>query len=236
VVDIKTVFSQMGGFLNDSPSELSKKIFDVKGFLFDWDGVFNDGRKSDSSSSGFSEGISMGINMLRFSFFLKQGYNPKIIIVTGEENPSAIKLAHREFFNGVFFKIKHKTDILPTLNAEFDCVPDQCAFFYDDILDLSLAKEVGFRTMIRNEAAPLLLDHVKKHKLAEYITAFDGGHNGLREACEFIIGVNDNYEETIQNRIEFSPEYRSYLKNRSSITPSFYTHDGKGISAVTNLK
>ncbi len=235
MVDINTIFSQMGGYFKETPSSsgLSRKLFDIKCLLFDWDGVFNDGRKGETSSSDFSEGISMGINMLRFSFYLKHGFNPKIFIVTGEKNPTAIKLAKREFFNGVFFKIKNKTDVLPTLHDLFDCTPEQCAFFYDDIVDLSLAKEVGFRTMIRNEAAPLLFEHVKKSGLAEYITALDGGNNGLREACEMIIGLNDNYEETIQHRVEFSSEYQSYLKDRSNITPSYYTHDEKGIIETT---
>jgi len=222
----------MGGYFRETPSRLSHKLFDIKGFLFDWDGVFNNGRKSESSTSTFSEGNSMGINMLRFSFYLKHGFNPKIFIVTGEKNPTAFKLAEREHFDGAFFNVKHKPEVLPLLLDSCEIEAGKWGFFYDDILDLSLAEVVGFRCMIKNLAAPLLEEQVKTSGLADYITYHDGGGNGLREACELLIGLNGNYEETVQNRMEFSSEYQSYLKNRRNITPSFYTHDGKGFTAI----
>lgn len=232
--DFEALFTKHGGYFKESPVILSQKLFEIRAFLFDWDGVFNDGRKSESSSSDFSESISMGINMLRFSTYLKHGYNPLVYIITGEQNPSANYLANREHFDGVFYKVKHKIDALNYLKDVHSLQNENFGFFFDDILDLSLAKIVGFRGMIQNNATPLFTDYVKQNGLADYITANSGGQNGLREACELILALNGNFEETIQNRIEFSAQYKSYLEQRSTIRTAFFTVNEGSVQPVNH--
>ena len=41
-----------GTFLTD-PSLIRQKFFNAKAFVFDWDGVFNDGYKNENGSSFF---------------------------------------------------------------------------------------------------------------------------------------------------------------------------------------
>ena len=65
-------YQQQGGVFITPPSVLIEKLSKVKALLFDWDGVFNDGRKTQTSGSGFSEVDSMALNMLRFSLWLIQ--------------------------------------------------------------------------------------------------------------------------------------------------------------------
>ena len=220
--DLETIFTDAGGEFNEPPIAIRQKLETIKAFLFDWDGVFNDGRKDHQASSGFSEGNAMGINMLRFSVFLLHGFNPKVFVVTGETNPSAIRLVEREHFDGAFFGVKNKVEILPVLKDKYALQPEDCAFVFDDILDLSLAEKVGVRFFIRNKANPLLIDYILEKQGCEYISGHNGGDNGLRECCELIIGLNGNFQETIDNRVKYSGKYRDYLEMRNTIQPCFY--------------
>jgi len=112
------IFKDLGAEIIASEAKLSQVAKNLEAFLFDWDGVFNSGSKSNNQSSGFSEVDSMGINMIRFAYWLKSGKIPFTAIITGEQNPAAFELAQRERFQAVFFKIKHKPDALVHIQLE----------------------------------------------------------------------------------------------------------------------
>ena len=230
--DLEALFSQMGGtFVKEMP--IAKHLPEIQGFLFDWDGVFNGGRKSEVASSDFSESVSMGVNMLRFSYYLKYGRQPLMIIVTGQKNPGAIRLASREHFDALFMNIKDKKTTLPTLETTFNLTPEHAGFFFDDILDLSLAERVRIPILIKNFAAPMLQEYVIKNKLAGYVTANDGEKNGLREACELLIGMNGNFDDTVSHRVAFSDDYQQYLAERNKIETLFLSSSDGGIKPFT---
>lgn len=52
-----------------SEADIAKRLSKAKAFIFDWDGVFNNGFKQGQAGSGFSEVDSMGTNLLRFLIF-----------------------------------------------------------------------------------------------------------------------------------------------------------------------
>ena len=51
-----------------SPDRLDK----IKAFVFDWDGVFNNGAKDSEGASPFNEVDAMGTNLLRFNHHLRR--------------------------------------------------------------------------------------------------------------------------------------------------------------------
>ena len=116
VSEVNELFAQNGGKFITPSFRIAEKLPDVVSLIFDWDGVFNDGQKSEANSSPFSEVDSMGINMLRFSFFLKYGIIPACFIITGESNPIAVRFANREKFNAVYFRTKDKAVALNHLS------------------------------------------------------------------------------------------------------------------------
>ncbi len=63
--EILEKFTAAGGSFVTPVEELIQKLDECRAVVFDWDGVFNAGRKGQASSSGFSEVDSMGTNMLR---------------------------------------------------------------------------------------------------------------------------------------------------------------------------
>jgi len=193
---------------------LRDKLHHVKALLFDWDGIFNSGEKGEVPSS-FNEIDSMGVNMLRFGYFLLHGENPITAIVTGARNETAIQWAEREHFHTVYLRVKHKADILETFQMEHGVRPGEMLFVFDDIHDLSLAKEVGCRMLIKNHGARMFEKYCKENKLCDYISSNTGGTNALREVSEVVLGMLGMFTKTLEHRMTFSELYREYLEMRN---------------------
>lgn len=220
---VANLFEQKGGEFVTPPFVMAQKLKKIKVFVFDWDGVFNEGEKGGQNTSGFSEIDSMGTNMLRFTSWLNTGQQPISVIMTGANNQAAYDFATREHFPLVYFKVPNKQKALDHLCARFDVQPEEIAFFFDDILDVAVARKVGLRIFIRSTAKILFSTFVSNHKYADYNTAFSGGQHGVREACELIIGLMNEYDEVIQKRIEFDSDYQTYLTQRNQLSTAFYT-------------
>jgi 3-deoxy-D-manno-octulosonate 8-phosphate phosphatase (KDO 8-P phosphatase) len=228
--DIEGIFVKQGADFCTPLLEIQERLSNIKAFIFDWDGVFNSGRKGNNTTSNFTEGDAMGTNMLRFSFNLKNGFNPHMFIATGALNPSAIEFTNREHFNGMFTRVLNKVEILPILKEKYGLEPNECGFIFDDILDLSLASRVGLKFFVKKTSNPLLNKYILEHKLCDFMSGHDGDHNAVREICELVIGLNENFDETIGNRIDFSTTYTDYYSSRNKIEPAFFKKEEEGIA------
>jgi len=220
--DIKARFESIGGLFLLSTSEFEAKVKALRCFLFDWDGVFNSGVKTAEGGSPFSEVDSMGINMLRFSYYLKFSFIPDVHIITGENNPAALHLATRERFQGVYLKAKDKTQALKHLVDKFSVPENATAFTYDDILDLGLAKQVGVRFLVNRAGNPMLSEYIERNSLADYKTANSGNNNSVREMCELCIAILGNYDETIALRMANDIKYKEYLELRNQGQTAYF--------------
>ncbi len=70
--------------------------------------------------------------------------------------------------------------------------------------------------------------YVRENKLADYITANDGGDYGVREACELLMGIRGNFNECIKMRTDYTETYKTYLSLRNKPETNYYTSiDGK---------
>src|SRR5687768_623752 len=188
-----TVFT--GEFITDK-DQIVQKLSTIKAFVFDWDGVFNMGHKDENGCSTFSEVDSMGINLLRLNYYLRTKSCPKVAIITGENNKTAFGFAKREHFDAVYYNAKHKKLAVDHFCREFGLQPNQIAFVFDDVLDLSVASIVGIRCMLKREATPMFKKYVIGNQLVDYITQFGGGEYGVREITELLIGLSGSYNET----------------------------------------
>lgn len=229
---IEKTFTNLGGQFCTEAATLKKKLSSVKAFIFDWDGVFNDGVKNENGSSTFNEPDSMGINMLRFNTWLLRKQLPLSIIISGERNSFSFQFANRERFHAVYFKAANKKQALDHLLTQHKLSLEEIAFVYDDILDLSLAQICGVRILINRTANPLFKNYVIENKLADYITANCSGNFPLREACELMIGLSGDYNTTIKHRIDFSESYQHYLNERQKVSTGFFTNVGGVIESV----
>lgn len=210
-----------GVFVADA-SIIKQKLQRIKAFVFDWDGVFNNGRKDIEGNSSFSEVDSMGVNMMRFSYYLLHNKLPVCIIITGENNKLAISFAQREGFHSVFYKMINKKLALEYLCEQHDISAEEVLFVFDDVLDFPVAQRAGVRCMIGRSATTLLQEFAINNLLVDYITQNDGSKYAVREVAELIMMLQGNFETAIENRMHFTDKYKEYLSLRNSTATEFY--------------
>ena len=221
------LFESHGGQFVTPAKLLRGKLLNIKAILFDWDGVFNSGEKGEIPSN-FNEVDSMGINMLRFGYYLLLGRIPYTAVVTGETNQTAFKWAKRERFDEVLFQAKNKLDLLARLKSAHQIEPDEALFVFDDILDLSLAKEVGARFLVKRKANPLFNAYCIKHQLVDYLSYSSGNENVIREISEVVLDGIGKFDATIDERISFDGVYSDFLKIKMAKTTIFLQSENGG--------
>jgi 3-deoxy-D-manno-octulosonate 8-phosphate phosphatase (KDO 8-P phosphatase) len=226
---VEDTFRQIGGQFITPPNQIADKLKKIKAFAFDWDGVFNSAIKSTGFPNGFSEADSMGINLLRYDYFYRNKQLPIAAIITGEENPTAFDFARRESFYAIYFKVKNKGEALDHFCKTYKIEPENIAWFFDDVLDLSIAKKCGARFYLGRKSQPLTNKFVFDNQMVDYISGHEGGQNALRECCELILALNGNFETLLNNRLSFAPNYADYFVKRNEIKPLIFTKNGNKI-------
>lgn len=211
-------FIDLGTRLIADREEFLAKCADIKAVLFDWDGVFNNGFKDPEGGSPFSEVDSMGVNLLRFALWLKNGERlPAAGIITGQHNAYAERFAQRERVHACHMGYTHKPEAFEAFLAAHQLRAEEVAFFFDDVLDLPVAARCGLRILIGRKASPWFTEAAMGK--VDVITACDGGHHGLREACELLIVASGRADEVLDHRVRFSEVYQRYLAQRQAVVP-----------------
>jgi len=222
-------FSAAGGDFIIPVEELTQKLDQCRAVVFDWDGVFNAGRKGHTSSSGFSEVDSMGTNMLRYGLWRRLGDLPYTAIISGENNESAIAFAEREHLTAVYTGILSKQYVIEHLCGEQDLKPEQIACVFDDINDLPMAEVCGLRFMVRRSESPMFADHVERRDLCDYVTGAKSGDYPVREICELVLGLMESYTDVVESRGARDAEYEGYFRIRQAAVTRFYGQDDDAI-------
>lgn len=222
---IEKIFTKIGGEFITPVFDITGKLSQIRAYLFDWDGVFNPGIKGEGTYSHFTEIDSMGTNLLRFGHWIKNNELPLFGIITGQTNKSAFQLSQREHCHFVYYHFLNKLEALKHIRNVYGIEPQQVAFIFDDVLDLSIAGQCGLRFMVRRSASPLLESYVKERELCDYITANTGSNHAVREVCELILGLLGTLSETLDKRIKFDSTYQQYLSERNSVDTAFYTYE-----------
>ncbi len=216
-MDLEKVFIKLGGTFLTPARQIKASLTGIRAFVFDWDGVFNSGIKTGDTGSPFSEIDSMGINLLRFSHWLKNGQIPHTFIITGVNNSAAIEFSKREHFDGIFMNLKNKRLAIESICDLHKISPDEIAFVFDDVIDIDAAKTCRLSFFVNNKSNPLLVNYIIQNKICNYISTFSGENHAVREICELLTGLNGNYDRVVELRIRFEGEYEDYLKSRDQI-------------------
>ncbi len=214
---IQALFEGIGGEFSIPIEQFADRLKGVRVFLFDWDGVFNDGMKFGEQGSPFGEADSMGINLLRLSYWLKHGVMPITGIITGATNEAAEYFAKREGLECCIRGFTDKGQAFKLLCEELEITPSEVAFTFDDVLDLPVAQAAALRFCIRRKASPLFVEYVKENKLCDYITSSPGGYAAVRECCELMIALSSDYSHAIHVRTEYGEQYKEYQALRKAV-------------------
>ncbi|MEZ4738469.1 MAG: hypothetical protein R2818_03720 [Flavobacteriales bacterium] len=212
-------FIELGLRTTGTEKELLRRLARTKAVIFDWDGVFNDGFKDAEGGSPFSEVGSMGVNLLRFALWLRNGSLPKAAVITGQHNPYAERFAQRERLHGVYMGFTNKPEAFDAFLAANGLEADEVAFFFDDVLDLPVATRCGLRVMIGSPATAWLVEQVIARGEVDLVTANSGGNNGLREATDAVIALLGNGAAVIEHRVAYDEQYQRYLEQRQAVVP-----------------
>ncbi len=211
-------FVLAGAYLNCSVGDIREKLDQVKVFLFDWDGVFNNGEKFGDTGSPFAEPDSMGTNLLRLGYWLRNGNLPVAGILTGAVNSGVDYFAKRECLDVCLRGFNNKREAWSSFKEHFDYEPHEVAYVFDDVIDLPIAEMCGLRFMVDRRASPAFRQYVIDNNLCDYITANPGGQGAVREVCEFMLSVMGLYDEVVRTRSAYEDSvYRKYLTERKQI-------------------
>ena len=225
-MDVVKAFEGIGGEFVTPPDEVLQRIQKIRAVVFDWDGVFNLGLKGENAPSNFVESDSMAINLFRYFLWKKNDFRlPVAGIITGADNPTAKYFATREHFHVAFCKFRNKRHALNELSATHDLEPEQICFFFDDILDFSVAELAGLRIMVHRDGSPLTHYYARERGLVDYYTACQGGHGAIRESVEMMLGLSNAFEEVTDDRMRISQEYQQYWLQRQAIEVSLRTFE-----------
>lgn len=227
---IQSSFEKAGAEFVMQPAKIAERLELIKAFVFDWDGVFNDGVKEANGSSTFSEIDSMGTNLLRFSYFLTHKKLPNAAVISGEKNETAFYFCRREHFNSSYYKVSDKRIALKHFCEMHNLKPHEVCYFFDDVLDLGIAGVAGLRIFIPRRASLLFTDFVKQNQLADYITGNSAANHAIREACELIMALAGQYEKAISLRMNYDPLYKEFVGLRNAVPVNFFTLSNGAIS------
>ena len=232
MTEIEHLYKVLGGQFITPVPQIQARLDQVRAFVLDWDGVFNNGFKTSNQGSGFSEVDSMGLNLLRYSFFRIHKRMPVTAILSGEKNDSAFGYCEREGLTYSFSKIPHKLKALEFLCEQEKLKPEQVAYFFDDVLDVPIAERCGLRIMVNQKINPLFQSYCCKHNLVDYLTSCRGGDHAVRESTELLIGLYGEFEAVINGRKNNEADYQDYIQQRRAVRTKFYTLTDDRITAL----
>jgi 3-deoxy-D-manno-octulosonate 8-phosphate phosphatase (KDO 8-P phosphatase) len=218
-------FSKLGGVFLTPVSTLHERLAGIRGFVSDWDGVFNDGAKGDSSASTYNEPDSMGTNLLRYALWRAHGAMPPVALITGADNPSAREFARREHFHAVYHGARNKTAAIGAFCTSRSMSSEQLLCLFDDVNDLGMAFACGVRVLVKRTASPLLQDYVARQKLCDYITGHTSSTHAVREVCELVLGLLGAFDAVVASRVAWDADYARYFAERQAIPTEIL--DGK---------
>ncbi len=217
VAELAARLESRGGLFLQEPDSLAARLADIRALVFDWDGVFNSGEKARGTTSGFAEADSMGVNMLRYGLWQRDGRLPRVAIITGEPNASAEFFAAREHFDALYQRVKDKRAALADFCDRCGLKPRQVACVFDDINDIAMASDCGVRVLVRRDASDLLRDYLCRNAICDYVTASQSGHYPVREATELMLGLCGLFDDIVESRVAFDAQYQAYFAARQAV-------------------
>jgi 3-deoxy-D-manno-octulosonate 8-phosphate phosphatase (KDO 8-P phosphatase) len=167
--------------------ELLARAAKVRLFIFDVDGVLTDGSLSYGAQGElmktFNVHDGLGIKLLQESGVKTAIISARITAIT---NARAKDLGIDYVHQGGHDKLSPFKALL----NELGLTEEQVAFIGDDVVDLPLLRRVGLAVSVPNGRK-----EAQQH--AHYITEAAGGRGAVREACEFVLHAQDNYQRVM---------------------------------------
>ena len=231
--EIEDVFVKIGGEFYASAYNIQAKLKDIKAYVFDWDGVFNDARREVNLSGSYSMIDTLGIRMLRFAHFLMHK-NIARVAVFDEQNNSLAKLwGKAESVDEVYVSIRNKEEALEHFCTKHGIEPANVVYVFDDILDVSTAKKAGIRMAVGRKESPGLREYLKNQKLVDYISGNDGRNHAVREHCELLLMLFNKHHEVIDRMAKYDPACKDFDDRSKQTATEIYSYSEERFQLTT---
>lgn len=224
---LEDLFVDIGGEFRSSAFDIREKLENNRAFVWDWDGVYNNGRQTLGNSSNFSEVDGLGTSMLRFGHFLKHKSLPATAIITGTSNDLAIEFAVREGFDAVYVGVKDKQQALDHLTEQHSLSAEQLTYFFDDVLDIPIAQKVGIRFAVHRNCNPLFNKYLHDHNLVDYISGNSGEEHAVREFAELLLCLMEQFEKTLEHRVGYDDFFKDFIQKSKKVQTRIFQFENE---------
>ena len=172
---------KISGDALDRAKKIQLIIFDVDGVLTDggiYHGAAGELFKAFHCRDGF------GITLLR-------SCGIKTAIITGRKSAMTSWRAAELRIDSVLQGQMNKRDAYKKIKAQFNLTDDEICYVADDLIDLPVFVQVGFRAAV-GDAVPEVVER------AHFVAQNFGGHGAVREVAEFILKAKGFWQTIIE--------------------------------------
>lgn len=170
-----------------SPGKLLEKAKNLKLLILDVDGVLTDGRlffdNQGTEYKCFHARDGHGIKLLRQT-------GVEVAVISGRNSNSVALRMKSLGIEHVFQGHENKLSAFAEVLEKTGITPEQCAHMGDDLLDLPIMIRVGLAIAVSDA------NFAVKEK-ADWCTALPGGQGAVREACDFIMQAQGNFDKVL---------------------------------------
>ena len=164
--------------------ERAKKIQLI---IFDVDGVLTDGGIYIGDSGELFKSFNCRDG---FGITAAQKLGLKTAIITGRVSSCTATRARELKISAVKQGCMNKREAYKEIKSKFNLTDENIAYVADDIIDLPVFVQVGFRAAVGDADAEV-------KNFAHLITNNFGGHGAVREVLEFILKSQDKWQKII---------------------------------------
>jgi 3-deoxy-D-manno-octulosonate 8-phosphate phosphatase (KDO 8-P phosphatase) len=160
----------------------------IKAFIFDFDGVFTDGKVQYTSNGEKSKSYNikdgMGLKILR-----ENGI--KYFLISGDHSMAVMRIAEHLKFEEIHIGVENKYLRLIEILERYKLSMNDILYMGDDINDLDIMREAG-TIACPNDA----IDDVRELVESQYGIVSDkcGGNGAVRDVIDKIIKMNKKYK------------------------------------------
>ena len=160
----------------------------VKLIIFDVDGVLTDGGIYHGATGELFKSFHCRDG---FGITLAHSCGIKSAIITGRKSQTTAYRADELKISAVMQGQMNKRDAYKKLKAQFDLNDDEICYVADDVIDLPVFVQVGFRAAVGDAVAEVI-------ERAHFVANNFGGHGAVREVVEFILKAKGFWQGIIE--------------------------------------
>ena len=160
----------------------------VKLIIFDVDGTLTDGGIYISNSGELFKAFNCQDGL---GITLANKFGLQTAILTGRESVITANRAKELGITAVKQGHMDKRNAYKDLKTEFNLRDDEIAYVADDLIDLPVFVQVGFRAAVGNA-------NIEVKERAHFVAENNGGNGAVREVLEFIFKAQGKWTEIVK--------------------------------------